>query len=572
MQSEPKAITSQPGQGPDSTPKFLIHPEPWARIFLRNLGDLFRPSPPQVWLTSKPGEYWADALVHRPAPWAAVAESLFGHLLVAAGIYGLTLWWLSLPHILPEQLTQSRSLDHYEVSEYLPPITKATKKPEPPKRRVPQKADPEYAPQEIVSINVDHNSTKQTIVNPVNPRLLTQDTPLPNIVAWTPVPSVAPIAPNHPLRQLPMTTPAVVPPMEQPAQRNLNALQFPISPQVVAPAESPVSRNLASVDLHAQPEAAVPPTPSAAQRPLGSIDLALNTPTVEAPKLAVEPQQAAEGKGGQTGPAQAVVPPSEPVVSGTGKAEGQQLGQLLVLNVQPVAPGGPMTVPEGNRKGEFAAGPGGHVGATARPEIVAGTSNSPGGSKDGTNSLPGNVYVAPPPKKVTGDVVVSAPGLSSAPTPKPDTHSISPGRQSPGPDRIESEVFGDRKYYSMALNMPNLTSAGTSWIIRFAEMNPIPGGGSEGVSAPVALSKVDPAYPAALMRDRVEGVVILYAVIHSDGRVSDIKVLQGVDDTLDENARDALQKWHFRPGTKNGAPVDLEAVIKIPFRAPRRAF
>src|SRR5215510_6321879 len=101
--------------------------------------------------------------------------------------------------------------------------------------------------------------------------------------------------------------------------------------------------------------------------------------------------------------------------------------------------------------------------------------------------------IRPPPRKVTGDVVVSAPGLASAPTPKPDTHSIFPGRESPGSDRIETEVFGDRKYYSMALNMPNLTSAGTSWIIRFAEMNPIPGGGSGGGSAPVALSKVETA-------------------------------------------------------------------------------
>ena len=108
--------------------------------------------------------------------------------------------------------------------------------------------------------------------------------------------------------------------------------------------------------------------------------------------------------------------------------------------------------------------------------------------------------------------------------------------------------------------------------MRFAEMNPIPGSAGDGVSAPEPLRKVDPAYPAALMRDRVEGIVILYAVIHSDGSVGEVRVLQGVDDTLDENARDAVQKWRWRPGTKNGAPVDLEAVIKIPFRAPRKVF
>jgi protein TonB len=124
----------------------------------------------------------------------------------------------------------------------------------------------------------------------------------------------------------------------------------------------------------------------------------------------------------------------------------------------------------------------------------------------------------------------------------------------------------------MSLNMPNLASAAGSWIIRFAEMNPAPGTAGENLSAPVAVYKVDPAYPATLARDRVEGVVVLYAVIHSDGSVGQIKVLQGVQDSLDENACTALQKWHFRPATKNGAPVELEAVIQVPFKAPRIGF
>ena len=123
----------------------------------------------------------------------------------------------------------------------------------------------------------------------------------------------------------------------------------------------------------------------------------------------------------------------------------------------------------------------------------------------------------------------------------------------------------------MALNMPNFTSSGGSWIMRFAELNPTPGT-IEGVRAPVAVSKVDPAYPAALIRDKVEGTVVLRAVIRSDGTVGDIRILQSLNETLDENVETALQQWHFRPGTKNGAPVDLEAVIKIPFRAPRMVF
>ena len=68
------------------------------------------------------------------------------------------------------------------------------------------------------------------------------------------------------------------------------------------------------------------------------------------------------------------------------------------------------------------------------------------------------------------------------------------------------------------------------------------------------------------MRDNVEGTVTLYAVIHANGSVSNIKVLNSVDPRLDEAAVKALSRWQFRPGTKAGDPVELEAVVMIPFR------
>ncbi len=124
----------------------------------------------------------------------------------------------------------------------------------------------------------------------------------------------------------------------------------------------------------------------------------------------------------------------------------------------------------------------------------------------------------------------------------------------------------------MTLNMPNLNSAGGSWVIRFAELNGNESKGNENkgeLSAPVATQKVDPAYPLELMRRNVHGTVTLYAVIRNDGSVTDVRVLRGVDDRLDEFARAALAHWRFRPATKNGNPVDLEAVVMIPFRPVR---
>ena len=85
-------------------------------------------------------------------------------------------------------------------------------------------------------------------------------------------------------------------------------------------------------------------------------------------------------------------------------------------------------------------------------------------------------------------------------------------------------------------------------------------------------TKVDPAYPSELMRNGIEGTVVLYAIIHKDGTVGDVRVLRSLQGRLDENARLALTRWKFRPGTKNGEAVDLEAIVQIPFKAARVAF
>jgi TonB family protein len=138
----------------------------------------------------------------------------------------------------------------------------------------------------------------------------------------------------------------------------------------------------------------------------------------------------------------------------------------------------------------------------------------------------------------------------------------------------ERTVFGNRKFYSVTLNMPNLNSAGGSWVIRFAELNHDSSNHDASapareLSQPAATRKVDPAYPLQLMRENVAGTVILYAVIHADGSVGSVRVLRGVDDRLDRFASEAIAKWQFQPATKNGTPVDVEATFQIPFRPAR---
>ena len=116
----------------------------------------------------------------------------------------------------------------------------------------------------------------------------------------------------------------------------------------------------------------------------------------------------------------------------------------------------------------------------------------------------------------------------------------------------------------MTLNLPNLNSSGGSWVFRFAEMGENKTQGE--LNGPAAIQTTDPAYPTELMRKNVQGTVVLYAVIHDDGTVGQVRVLDGVNDRLDEYARAALLQWRFRPASKNGNNVTVEAVVRVPFK------
>jgi periplasmic protein TonB len=83
------------------------------------------------------------------------------------------------------------------------------------------------------------------------------------------------------------------------------------------------------------------------------------------------------------------------------------------------------------------------------------------------------------------------------------------------------------------------------------------------------MEKSDPGYPLELIRANVHGMVTLYAVIHSDGKVGEIRVLNSPDERLDPYAAKALARWKFVPAERAGKPVALEAVVEIPFRVRR---
>ncbi len=86
-----------------------------------------------------------------------------------------------------------------------------------------------------------------------------------------------------------------------------------------------------------------------------------------------------------------------------------------------------------------------------------------------------------------------------------------------------------------------------------------------GVSPPTILFKVDPQYSEEARKARYQGTVVLEAIVRSDGTVDILRVIRSLGFGLDENAIQALKQWKFRPGMRNGAPVDVALNIEVNF-------
>jgi TonB family protein len=86
------------------------------------------------------------------------------------------------------------------------------------------------------------------------------------------------------------------------------------------------------------------------------------------------------------------------------------------------------------------------------------------------------------------------------------------------------------------------------------------------VRAPVAVTRTAPAYPEVARRLRIQGVVLLAAVIDSSGDVVDVRVLNDIGFGCAQAAVAAVRTWKYRPGTLHGRPVSVWLEVKVSFR------
>ncbi|HEX5226919.1 MAG TPA: TonB family protein [Bryobacteraceae bacterium] len=89
------------------------------------------------------------------------------------------------------------------------------------------------------------------------------------------------------------------------------------------------------------------------------------------------------------------------------------------------------------------------------------------------------------------------------------------------------------------------------------------------VVAPFVVSRTKPAYSDQGRLAKLEGSVLLSLVVGADGKPRDIQVARSLGLGLDESAIDNVRTWQFRPGTKNGIPVDVLVNEEVFFRPDR---
>lgn len=490
--------------------------------------------------------FFKDSWIERKYPARAVVAAALWHFVFVLMPYP------RFPHVAHHysafdntELTWSRPSNDFPLVEHKRPRAKLSPRGEPEKPLPTQGADAFHPRQRIFTDPVRPTHPRQTLINsaaPLKPPKILPD--LPNIVQ---LPQLA--GPARPRLQISEEALAKLRPKER------RAAQVTAAPLPDMPAfeQKPA-------------EIAMPVSPNAPARP--HLELNGGAP----PRVPPHAQAGDAGPAPEVGAAQAATANGNP-------------STFIALSATPAPPAPIAQLPQGNLSARVSISPEGK-----QPGVPGGSPSGAAGATGGPNGGPGSggkdaldisISGGNPPAKngiaglggSTKPGTAALRGLMTKPDPRAKMDDV-PARTEPPnfaslPAGAQPEqIFASKKIYKMLVNMPNLNSATGSWILNFSELN-VNGAGlramSSNISGPAPLRKIDPKYPPALINERVEGEVVLYAVIRRDGSVDSIQLVRGIDEQLDANAMAALSQWKFRPATKQGVPVELEAIVHIPF-------
>jgi TonB family protein len=494
------------------------------------------------------GDYFRDCWVERRIPKRAVLAAALWHLVFIISPFSLLPTTVGHNSAFDNtQLTWSGPVEDFPALEIHAAKPKTITHGNPTKPLPPRGADAFHPRQHITTDPVHPNHPRQTLLNPVAPQLAPKILPdMPNIVQLQATP--APARPRiqisedalrklHPRQHRRMATSPVAPPPDVPLLEQKPAeLTFAAAPNVPARPKLELNSGAAprfapraqTGDSLPAPELGAPQAPAANGSPASLIALSA---APAAPKPDVQPPQG-------------------------------NLAARISISPEGTKPG----VPDGSPKESADAG-----GTDARASSSGGGKSPVGVSISGGNPQPkttvsglGGSKLSLPSSRSLAARPESNARAEDAPerTAPPNFAALPPGAK-------PEQIFAAKRVYTLAVNTANLNSATGSWIMNFSELSPNQDGprtSSSELTGLTLIRKVDPKYPPELIEQNVQGEVILYAVIRADGSVDSIQLVRGIDPQLDANAKSALSQWKFRPALKAGVPVDLEAIVYIPFK------
>lgn len=89
----------------------------------------------------------------------------------------------------------------------------------------------------------------------------------------------------------------------------------------------------------------------------------------------------------------------------------------------------------------------------------------------------------------------------------------------------------------------------------------------EGVTLPRLVRETKPHYNADAMRAKVQGAVMVEAVVQTDGTVGEVRVVHSLDKKygMDAEAVETVKQWRFAPGKKDGVAVPVLIEVEMTF-------
>lgn len=94
------------------------------------------------------------------------------------------------------------------------------------------------------------------------------------------------------------------------------------------------------------------------------------------------------------------------------------------------------------------------------------------------------------------------------------------------------------------------------------------GGSAQQTEPPQILRSVPAPYTRSALRNEIEGTVVLIVLVRRDGTIGGVSVSEGLEESLDRSALEAVRKWEFAPAQREGRPVDSVLQIEIDFQLP----